>query len=183
MAQNSTRAKNADEAEQLLATYLRDHHAGAAAGLTLLRRCQQSNDGTPLGAALAEIHGEVDQDRRSLEQIMDLLRVNPSRVKTAIGKVTPLIGRLKPNNRPFGPYSPLTRVLELETLVAGILSKHHLWLALLARADADTRLDRGELERLCARARAQRERVTHLHAGAAGDAFTPPANASQSRHP
>lgn len=174
MPHDSTHARTADEASPLLTTYLRDHRAGAAAGLELTKRCQRSNEGSTTGSVLTELERAIDQDRRSLEHLMDVLDVEPSRVKMLLAKAAPLIGRLKLNNRPFGAYSPLTRVQELEALAAGILGKQHLWLALLAVAGTDARLDEGELRRLADRATAQRERVTELHRSAAADAFTAP---------
>ncbi len=174
MSEHTTPTAKTHESARLLATYLRDHRAAADAGLALLRQCQQSNEGSALGSVLAELHGEVDEDRRSLEQIMERLDVAPSRVKMLVGKATPLLGRLKHNNRPFGPYSPLTRVFELETLAAGILTKQHLWLALLAITGTDSRLDQVDLQRLSGRATAQLERGTELHRPAARQAFTAP---------
>jgi len=174
MPDDSTRAKSADEAARLLTTYVQDHRAGAAAGLSLLRRCRKSNEGSSTGSVLAELEREIDDDRRSLQRIMASLQVEPSRVKMLLGSVTPLLGRLKRNNRVFGPYSPLTRVLELETLAAGILTKQHLWLALLAITGTDSRLDQVDLQRLSGRATAQLERVTELHRTAASQAFTAP---------
>lgn len=164
--------KSPHEAETFLRTYLRDHRGGAATGLALLRQCRRSNEASPFGIALAELEEAIDDDRRALERIMDALGVKPSRLKRFAGWVTPYFGHLKRNNRPFGPYSPLTRVLELETLAAGILTKHHLWRSLEAVATTDVRLDRADLERLAQLADAQRARVTDLQRDAARLAFT-----------
>ena len=51
------------------------------------------------------------------------------------------LGRLKPNGQILG-YSPLSRLVELETLALGITGKRSLWEALLGVADEDARLDR-----------------------------------------
>lgn len=158
------------DSRDLLAVYLRDHRAGAAAGLALARRSQRSNDGTPLGDLLAVLETEIGEDRLALEDIMRRLDVSPSPVKNALGRAAELAGRLKANGR-IVRYSPLSRVLELEGLAAGIATKRNLWRSLLAVADVDSRLDRAEVTGLIDRASSQLDRVLEAQQRAAAHAF------------
>src|ERR687891_2864563 len=56
---------------QLLSIYLNDHLAGAIAGTELARRALHNNRQTPLAAGLQRIVEEIEEDRRSLESLMD----------------------------------------------------------------------------------------------------------------
>jgi hypothetical protein len=156
-------------ASRLREIYLRDHYAGSAAGLSLVRRCRRANRGTAWDTALAPIEGEIVEDRQALESIMGLLGVEPSPIKAALGAVGEIASRLKPNGRLFG-YSPLSRLIELETLAAGIESKRNLWRALRHGNEAEV-LDPSMLDRLIERATSQRKRVLELHDRAATETF------------
>ena len=156
-------------APRMLAIYLRDHHAGSAAGLSLVRRCRRANRGTAWDTALAPIEDEIAEDRQALESIMSRLGVEPSPIKSALGALGELASRLKPNGRLFG-YSPLSRLIELETLAAGIESKRNLWRA-LRHGDEGGVLDPSMLDGLIERAMSQRNRVLELHDRAAAETF------------
>jgi hypothetical protein len=172
-----------DPNRRYLEIYLRDHYAGAAAGLSLTRRSKAANGDRPLGTLLGEIEAEIEHDRQALESIMQRLGVAPSRLKAATGKVGEVVGRLKSNGH-VTTYSPLSRLVELEVLAAGIFTKRNLWRSLRAVADRYEALDAAELERLIAGAEHQLERVRHAHDEAAAEALaeagsiTPPAATS-----
>jgi hypothetical protein len=159
--------------DRLLAVYLRDHFAGSTAGLALVRRCRRESAGTPLDHVLAGIDVEIDEDRRTLRGIMSRLGVEPSAFKSAVGSVSEKIGRLKGNGRLFRP-SPSSRVVELEGLAAGIITKRNLWRALRAAAPERGAVDVAELETLIERATSQFERVVDAHQRAAREAFAAP---------
>jgi hypothetical protein len=61
--------------DDMLRTYLQDHHAGATAGLELARRAAGSNEESDYGPELLEIAGEIEADRESLERVMERLGV------------------------------------------------------------------------------------------------------------
>ena len=61
--------------------------------------------------------------------------MEPSRLKIALARTAERASRLTLNGRLLG-YSPLSRVIELETLGAGILAKRGLWNALAKATDA-----------------------------------------------
>jgi hypothetical protein len=154
----------------LLHIYLRDHLAGAVAGVSLVRRCRRSNSGNELGALLKGIEAEIIEDRQALEEIMHRLGAEKSRTKELLGRAAELVGRLKSNGR-FFHYSPSSRVVELEGLAAGVFTKRSLWMSLRAVADEYAEFDARELDRLIARATDQYERVLAEHDRAAAIAF------------
>ena len=155
-----------------LRTYLRDHYAGSSAGLALAHRCRAANEGTDYEPTLRAIETEIARDRRTLEAIMERLGVTPSAVKAAIGSMAETVGRLKINGH-LVKYSPSSRVIELEGLAAGIVTKRSLWRALRAVAPHDSALRPTELEDLIERATSQFDRVVELHARASVEAFAP----------
>jgi hypothetical protein len=168
------------EARRFLEIYLRDHYAGSTAGLSLVRRCRASNEGTPLGSLMAELETEIGADRRTLEALMGRLDVTPSGVKSAIGAMTELVARLKANGL-FARSSPLSRVVELEALAAGIITKRNLWRALRGLAGRDGMFEADELDALIERATEQFDRVLGAHAAASAAAFSPAAATTAGR--
>jgi hypothetical protein len=79
-------------------------------------------------------------------------------------------GRLKLNGSLVG-YSPLSRLDELEALLAGVNGKLALWETLQRTHGQDARLTGVDLDALLERARSQRRRLHHQHEKAAGRAF------------
>jgi hypothetical protein len=154
----------------LLAVYLRDHCAGAAAGLALAERCRQANEDNPLGSVLAEIVAEISADRDSLREIMRALDVSENPLKSVVGQVSELVGRLKSNGM-LTRYSPSSRVVELEGLLAGIDAKRNMWRALRSAAVTQPAIKEFDLDALIARASSQRERLRAEHERAARIAF------------
>jgi hypothetical protein len=169
---------DADEADRFLTIYLRDHHAGSSAGLSLAGRCRANNAGTPLETMLAAVESEIREDRLTLEALMRRLDVSPNPVKSALGTLSEMVARVKSNGRVFH-YSPLSRVVELETLSAGVLAKRNLWRSLRSAAGREGMLTLEELERLIERATSQHERVLAAHAEAAALAFSAATSASR----
>ena len=157
-----------EEADRLLRIYLQDHFAGSTAGLALVRRCRRANPA--LEQLLADLERDIIEDRQSLESIMSRLGVQPSRVKSAFGSVAELVGRLK-NNGTVTHYSPSSRVIELEGLAAGVVTKRNLWNALSTIAHDRSELDAAQLDRLIERATAQLERILAAHRPAAAESF------------
>ena len=156
-----------------LAIYLRDHHAGSAAGLGLVRRCRAANEGTAWEPMLAQLESEIAQDRRALGEMMRRLGVTPNVVKQAMGSLTQLAASLKANGH-LTRYSPLSRLVELEALAAGIVTKRNLWRSLGEVADDHDGLRADELERLVEGATSQLERVLDGHRRAAVSALSDP---------
>ncbi len=160
----------AKDGDTLLAIYLRDHRAGAEAGLALAGRCRRANEGTQLGGVLAGIETEIAEDRAELAGIMERLGVGESQLKKIGAKASEVLARLKSNGR-IWPYSPSSRVLELEGLMAGIDAKRNLWSCLRTLAHTRVELDVPVLDGLIARATSQHERLAAEHDHAVAAAF------------
>jgi hypothetical protein len=156
--------------EKYLRIYLQDHLAGATAGLELARRTRGANEGTDYGPPLARIADEIEADRRQLQGIIEDLGFGGDRLKNLAAWGLEKVGRLKLNGE-LTSYSPLSRVVELEGLITGIIGKWSMWVALLEIAGGEPRLDTALLERLRDRAEAQRNSVEELRQKAATEAF------------
>jgi hypothetical protein len=154
--------------DRFLPIYLNDHLAGSVAGIELARRIRGSNEGTPLGTALAELCAEIEADQQTLRDVIARLEVSESRVKPAAAWLAEKLGRLKLNGQLHG-YSPLSRVLELEGLEAGVHAKLLLWRA-LGRTHG-IRLEGFDFGALAARAESQRERLEEQRLEAVRIAF------------
>ncbi|MER7677018.1 transaldolase [Streptomyces sp. NPDC096934] len=148
-----SRAGDADS-DDLLAIYLNDHYAGATGGLELFRRAAQSRADSREATALADLVQQVDEDRDQLAAIMAELGVSTSRSKAAAGWLAEKAGRLKPNGH-FLSRSPLSDVMEAESMLLGVQGKAACWRTLCALADSDERLNAEHLNALLERAERQ----------------------------
>lgn len=160
--------------------YLQDHLAGATFGLELVQRCHRNNEGTEFAEPLAELTVEIAEDRRTLRRIMHDVGADVSRTKVAAGWTLEKIRRLKPNGGLLG-YTPLARVVELESLVIGIAGKKAMWQALDDVAASDDLLGRHYFSRLAERADDQLSRVEALRLDAARTAFRHPPTERRAR--
>lgn len=151
--------------------YLNDHRAGAAAGTALARRLATSNEGTELGHTVAEISQEIEQDAAALDSVIEHLGLTQNPVKRTAALALERVGRLKPNGQITG-YSPLSRLLEVEGLMAAIAAKRALWRSLQASIDGQY-LGDVDLQELIERADSQRERLRHHHDEAAQAVLAP----------
>jgi hypothetical protein len=153
-----------------LSIYLNDHLAGATLGLELARRAARENEGSPLGTFLQNVLlPEIEQDRETLQQLMAKLGIGRSRPKVAAAWTAEKVGRLKPNGE-LWRYSPLSRLLELEGLAAGIEAKRALW-ATTAEAGGNGAIDGFDFQALVERAARQRSRLEEHRLSAAADAL------------
>jgi carbon monoxide dehydrogenase subunit G len=148
---------------ELLSIYLNDHLAGAMAGTELARRISRTHP------ELRVLAADIEDDRKALLDVMSMLGVEQRPHKAAIGWLTEKAGRLKLNGRLLGR-SPLSDVLELETLRVGIEGKSAMWRVLrtLKAVDAE------RLERLLQRADSQAELVEQYRVHLAPKAFNAP---------
>ena len=113
----------------LLAIYLNDHLAAATGARDLARRAAASNRGSEYGPFLERLAREIAEDRESLLAIMRAVKVKVDPLKVLAGWGAEKVGRLKLNGRLLG-YSPLSRLVELETLSLGVHGKLALWRSL-----------------------------------------------------
>jgi hypothetical protein len=102
---------------------------------------------------------------------MAALGVREDRLKVAGGWLIEKVGRLKPNAQLTG-YSPLSPLVELESLVLGIHGKLALWQALLQIAGPPP-LDAPRLQQLAERAERQMTDVERHRREVARSALAP----------
>jgi hypothetical protein len=159
-----------DENGDQLAIYLNDHLAGSTTAIELARRAAAQYEGTPLGDFLAEIGVEIEEDRDALKAVMDANGVGAQRYKLVAAWLAEKAARLKFNGA-LVRRSPLTPLVELETLAIGIHGKESLWRVLRARAADEASAAR--LDELIERARRQRDAVERFRTEAGARALSP----------
>jgi hypothetical protein len=129
--------------DKSLRIYLDDHLAVLVAEVELLRRCRRSNRGTPLGDCLLQLENEVRAQQAVVRDLIHRIGGRPSlggTLKQGAAWAAEKAGRLKRNDT-WISYSPLSRVVELETLAAAAQERVALWDSLDALAGRDPRLD------------------------------------------
>jgi hypothetical protein len=156
----------------LLGIYLNDHLAGATGGLELARRTAGAHRGTGAGTTLTRLAREIQEDREALLAIMAALEVPVRQYKVAAAWAAEKAGRLKLNGRLLDR-SPLSSLVELETLRLGVEGKACLWRTLLLVAKREPRLDAARLDALLERATAQLESLEAMRMDASAEVFAP----------
>jgi hypothetical protein len=156
--------------QRLLAIYLNDHLAGSTVGVELARRVEGANRTTDFGPPLAELAGEIDEDRETLRAVMRRLGVAEARPKQIGAWAGEKLGRLKFNGQLRG-YSPLSRVVEIEGLLLGVEGKRALWRALERSLPGDPRVAEFDWNALAERAEGQDLRLEELRLRAVAEAF------------
>jgi hypothetical protein len=150
--------------------YLQDHLAGATFGCELVERCRRENERSEFGERLAELAREIAADRETLIDVMRRVGADRSNLKISAAWLAEKVRRLKPNGRPFS-YSPLTRLLELESLALGITGKRALWRALDQAGVHEAEFGMIDFAALGKRAEEQLRSVESLRLAAAKLAF------------
>jgi len=120
---------------ELLGHYLNDHLGGSVTGLELAEKLEADNAGTPLGQSMSQLVADIGADKATLEDLMDQLGVEKSRLKQTSGWAAEKLSRLRFNDKVTGS-GALSRLLQLEMLSVGIEGKLGLWRALQAVAGA-----------------------------------------------
>lgn len=121
-------------ASEMMHTYLQDHHAGAAAGLDLLRRVAENHSDPETREVVHRIADETAEDLAGLEELMTLVGASPSLLKDLPAKAAEKFGQLKPNRR-VTDRSPLSDLVELEALTMAVTGKKMGFRALLEIED------------------------------------------------
>jgi hypothetical protein len=150
----------------LLGIYLNDHLAGATGGMELARRLAGSHHDPAQRMTLQRLAADIIRDRRALLELMAALDLPVRNYKIGAAWAAEKAARLKLNGR-FLSRSPLSSLEELEMLRLGVEGKAAGWRTLWALADTDSRLDRGRLDELMARAQAQAGLLEELRVRAA----------------
>ena len=155
---------------KLLQIYLNDHLGGTTAGCELARRALSNNQGTDLGTFLRQLVIDLEEDKATLEELIQRLELKKSVFKQSAGWMAEKAGRLKLNGQITG-YSDLSRLLELEGLTIGIQGKLSLWENLKTISDHDSRLATFDLDRMIERARSQQVGVEQYKTASAATAL------------
>jgi hypothetical protein len=153
-----------------LGTYLNEHLAGAMVAIDLAGKAADRNRGDRLGVFLAELLKAIDEDRVSLEGVIERLGIEKGGVKATAGRVVEKVSRLRLHEKVTGD-PDLSRVLELETLIMGVTGKLRLWHSLQESMASDARLAGVDLDALVQRARDQLAGLDDHHREAAARAF------------
>jgi len=156
--------------KQLLTIYLSDHLAGATGAVQRLSRMTSQYTDLDMHAELVTLTSQIMQDRTVLLDIIERVGVRPQRLKLVAGRFGEVLGRLKRNGRVWSR-SPLTPLVEIEAIHAGVAAKLSLWQSLGAHADT-LGLGVDDLADLQDRARTQLLVLEQCHAGLAPGAFT-----------
>lgn len=152
-----------------LGHYLRTHLTGAAGGIELFSRGSGFDD-ADARETLLHIRDELVDERRRLLAMTDRVGVHSAPLLGVAAKIGERLGRLKPNGNPLRR-TPLTDLVDLETMRVALAGKASGWDGLLAVVDEHDGLDRAELEMLRDQAIRQHDDVSALHARAASAAL------------
>jgi hypothetical protein len=158
-------------ADKAMDVYLNDHLAGAAFGSDLARQIESQSKEPALTARLSDVAMQIEEDQRSLSELMERMGVTKNPVKQATTWLAEKFSRIKLTGASSGE-EELGLYMALETLSLGIEGKASLWRTLKDVADRYPALDAGELEVLIARAESQREAVDGERTSAGRRAFT-----------
>jgi hypothetical protein len=152
-----------------LSVYLNDHLADETLGVELVKRAVSENTGTPLRAFLEVLSWELEEDRDRLVRLMDQLGVRRKRVGVILARIAEKLGRLKPDGQLTG-YSPLSPLVELESLHLRIDGKIDMWNAL--RSSVGERVKGIDFDELVRRAERQAEELERRRLDVAANALS-----------
>lgn len=155
--------------DRLIGLYLQDHVAAAAAGRALANRTYQNNRDTSYGSDLRRLVAEIDQETDVLKLLLNRAGLRQPRLKVTLALAAERLGRLKLNGRLIR-YSPLSRVIELEGLIAGVQAKCRLWQSVI-NADGVGITPDADVEELAKQAQDQSDMLIKLHGRALHEAF------------
>ncbi len=154
-------------ADNAIDVYLNDHLAGAMLGSDLAKQIQARNRGTALGLLMQSLAPEIEQDRRTLIELMQRLDSSKNPIKQATAWIAEKTSRAKFSGMTSGD-PELGTFMALETLALGVRGKACMWKTLKQVADQHPPLASVNLDELIDRARAQEDALerARLAAGA-----------------
>ena len=153
-------------ANKQLAIYLNDHLAGATGALELLTHLEETSTGTAVGAALTQLHVEIEGDRQELEHLMERLNIDVSVSRKVSGWLGEKLAYVKLQLDDTSDGS--MRLFEgLEALALGIQGKRGLWQALAVVSACESELKHVQYDQLIQQAEDQHRRVEVLRLDAA----------------
>lgn len=123
-----------------LRIYLQDMEAFTRAACRLAGRALGSNRGTPYQPATERAYAVLRAEHEAQRALMGAVGIAPNAIKDAAAVAAEALGRLKLNGK-WLSYSPLSRVLELQGLLAAIHARIAFWRAMAHLAESDRRFD------------------------------------------
>lgn len=155
-----------------LEIYLNDHLGLLTGEIETAKRSRAENRHLRLGGILGQLVAELDEQRSALHEVFSRIHRSESRVKRSLGWLAEKMGRLKLNDS-LTSYSPLSRLVELETLAVAALERVALWDNLEAVRKSDPRLITMDFERLREQAQQHLDSLNAERRLAASEAFYP----------
>jgi hypothetical protein len=155
--------------EDAIATYLKDHMAGAQFAISLMQRLAEAYAGEPLGDFAAELLERVESDFEILKVIAGRFEAAANPLKEAAVWVAEKFTqpKLQCNKEdPFGTFETL------EFLTLGVLGKLKLWQVLSTLATSRAELQNIDFAELALRAQSQHDDLERWRRDVARKAFT-----------
>ena len=118
-------ANETGDKRKVLATYLRDHLAGADTAIHMVRGLRDAYQGGPEGALFESLYEQFREDRGVVEGILAELGYTSRSAKRLAGRATGSALRVVAGGRP----GDLSLFRTLEALAIGVQSKRCLWRA------------------------------------------------------
>lgn len=153
-----------------LEIYLNDHRALAVGGLELARRIQNNNRGTKWESDVDAFVEEWESDVATIQDVRFAFSVDGGFLKEVAALLGERFGRLKLNGH-LVTQSPLSPVVEIESMLALIKSKERLWSTLRTTVGHRPELIGIDLPLLQKRAGKQSTLLEEMHAEAVARAF------------
>jgi hypothetical protein len=150
--------------------YLNDHLAGARAALDLIDDILEGSTDEEFVSFLEQLRTEIDEDRGQLRDVMDRLAVPEQRTKQVLASIAESTSRVKLARA--GQSEQMSKLLELETLSAGIWTKIRLWHSLRETPKVHAALEGIDLDGLAARGERQLDDLEEHRLNAARDALS-----------
>jgi hypothetical protein len=141
-------------ADKAMDVYLNDHLAGAMLGSALAEQLREKNEGTPLGSVMSSLAPLIEEDRKTLIDLMDQMGTSKNPVKQATAWLAEKATHLKFSGLTSGDPKVGT-FMALEDLTLGVEGKVSLWKILKEVRDQYEPLKSMDLDDLIERAKAQ----------------------------
>jgi hypothetical protein len=135
--------------------YLNDHLAGSTAGADLAAHLAEHHEGTPFGDEMRSVATAIQEDRKTLIDLMERLGTGMNPVKQAIGWIAEKVAGIKFTGALSGN-AELGAFTAIESLILGVEGKLCMWTVLKDVAADYPPLATTNLDRLIERAEQQK---------------------------
>lgn len=154
-------------ADRAIDVYLNDHLAGAMLGSDLAEQIRKRHEDSALGELMGRLAPEIEEDRRTLVDLMERLNISQNPIKQATGWVAEKAARVKFSGMGSGEPGQ-SDFMAIETLTLGVEGKAKMWKVLTEVQSQYPALASTNLQELLERAMRQLTSLEHerLAAGA-----------------